>query len=164
MRRTSRFYIVSLSAILSLAGGLSALLSQTTGRELIRERVDEHKLVTLAGNTRPEAATGNDMGMVADDLALDHMMMQLKRSAAQEQAVGQFIAEQQDPKSPNFHKWLTAAEFGQRFGSAESDIRIVTGWLEAQGFKVNSVYPSGTSPATQARCEVRFILPFIILT
>ena len=105
--------------------------------------MNDHKLVTLAGNTRPEVTTGNDLGMVADDLALDHMMLQLKRSPAQEQALEQFIAEQQDPNSPNFHKWLTAAEFGQRFGSAESDIRTVTGWLEAQGFKVNSVYPSG---------------------
>jgi subtilase family serine protease len=143
MRRTSRFYGVSLLTILLLTGGVAALLSQTTGRALIRERVDEHKLVTLAGNTRPEVATGDDLGMVADDLALDHMMLQLKRSPAQEQAVEQFIAEQQDPKSPNFHKWLTAAEFGQRFGAADADIRSVTEWLAAQGFKVNSVYPSG---------------------
>lgn len=143
MRRTSRFYAVSLPAIFLLTGGVEALLSQTTGRELIRERLDEHKLVTLAGNTRPEATTGNDLGMVADDLALDHMMLQLKRSPAQEQAVAKFIAEQQDPNSPNFHKWLSAAEFGQRFGTAQADIRVVTGWLEAQGFKVNTVYPSG---------------------
>jgi subtilase family serine protease len=148
MRRTSRFYAISLSAIFLLAGGVQALLSQTAlsqpaSRELIRERVDEHKLVTLAGNTRPEAIAANDLGMVADDMALDHMMLQLKRSLAQEQTVEQFIAEQQDPKSSNFHKWLTAAEFGQRFGAAESDIRTVTGWLEAQGFKVNGVYPSG---------------------
>src|SRR5580692_5496908 len=143
MRRTTRFCAVSLSAILLLAGGVPALLSQTAGRELIRETVDENKLVTLAGNTRPEATTGTDLGMVADDLALDHMMLQLKRSPAQEKAVEQFIAEQQDPKSPNFHKWLTAAEFGQRFGSAEADIRSVTEWLGAQGFQINTVYPSG---------------------
>jgi subtilase family serine protease len=143
MRRTSRFSGVSLSAILLLTGGVAALLSQTTGRALIRDRVDEHKLVTLGGNTRPEVATSNDLGMVADDLALDHMMLQLKRSPEQEKAVEQFIAEQQDPKSPNFHKWLTAAEFGQRFGSAEADIRSVTEWLGAQGFQINTVYPSG---------------------
>jgi subtilase family serine protease len=157
MRRTSRFYTVSLAAILLLTGGSAALFSQTlpqatlpqttlpqtTGRGLIRDRVDEHKLVTLGGNTRPEVAAGNDLGMVADDLALDHMMLQLKRSPEQAQALEQFIAEQQDPKSANFHKWLTAAEFGQRFGSAESDIRSVTEWLGAQGFKVNTVYPSG---------------------
>jgi subtilase family serine protease len=143
MRRTSRFYAISSTAILLLTGGVAALLSQTADGGLIREKIDENKLVTLAGNTRPEATAENDLGMVADDLALDHMMLQLQRSPAQEQAVEAFVAELQDPNSPNFHKWLTAAEFGQRFGSAESDIRTVTGWLEAQGFKVNGVYPSG---------------------
>lgn len=143
MRRRSRFHAISVTAILFVAGGVPALFSQTAGRALIRGGVDEHRLVTLGGNVRPEVSTGNDLGMVADDLALDHMMLQLKRSPEQERAVEQFIAEQQDPGSPNFHKWLTAAEFGRRFGAAEADIRNVTEWLGSQGFKVNSVYPSG---------------------
>ena len=148
MRRTFRLCAISLCVIVLLTGGVAALLSQTTGtqttgRGLIRESVNESKLVTLAGNTRPEATAENDLGTVADSLALNHMMLQLKRSAAQEQAVVQFVSELQNPNSPNFHKWLSAAEFGQRFGAAESDVRTVTGWLEAQGFKVNNVYPSG---------------------
>ena len=55
----------------------------------------------------------------------------------------QFIDELHNPKSPNFHKWLTATDFGKKFGLAESDIQTITGWLESQGFTVNSVYPSG---------------------
>ncbi len=51
-----------------------------------------------------------------------------------------FTASLQNPASPNFHKWLTAAEFGQRFGIAESDIQTITDWLRAHGFTVNSVY------------------------
>ena len=61
--------------------------------KLIHEKVDENKLVTLAGNTRPEANAENDLGAVSDDLSLDHMMLQLKRSPQQEQAVAQFVAE-----------------------------------------------------------------------
>ena len=70
-------------------------------------------------------------------------MLQLKRSPQQERAVEQFIDALQDPASPNFHKWLTAAEFGRNFGVAESDVQIITDWLGSQGFTVNSVYPSG---------------------
>jgi len=128
-----------MAVILLLTGCVAALLSQTAGRELIRQRVDERSRVTLAGNTRPEAIADNDRGVVRDDLALDHMMLQLKRSPAQEQAVAKFIDELHDPNSPNFHKWLTAAEFGQRFGAAESDIRAVTIWLKSQGFRINTV-------------------------
>jgi subtilase family serine protease len=131
-----------LSAVGLLAGSVVLLLSQTTGRELIYQRVNEGKLVTLAGNTRPETSTGTDLGEVADSLALDHMMLQLKRSPQQELEVEAFIAGLQNPASPNFHKWLSAAEFGQKFGVAQADIQAITDWLKSHGFTVNSVYPS----------------------
>ncbi len=90
MFQTHRLYLIfSCAAVLLIASSV-ALLSQTTGRRaqaLIHERLDENKLVTLAGNTRPEATAENDLGAVSDGLSLDHMMLQLKRSPQQEQAV-----------------------------------------------------------------------------
>ncbi len=111
--------------------------------KLIREAVDENKLATLAGNTRPEAIADNDLGAVSDDLAIDHMLLQLKRSPQQEQAVERFVADLQNPDSPNFHNWLTPADFGKNFGLAESDLRAIAGWLESKGLIVNSIYPNG---------------------
>ena len=119
-----------------------ALRSQTTSA-LIHESIDESQLVTLAGNTRPEANAANDLGAVSDDLNLDHMMLQLRRSPQAEQAVVHLIAELHDPQSPRFHKWLTASEFGASYGLAHSDIDTLTGWLKSHGFTVNSVYPNG---------------------
>src|SRR3984885_4050351 len=122
-----------------------ALRSQTAERApaLIHEAVDENKLATLAGNTRGEANAENDFGPVSDGLSLDHMMLQLKRSPQQEQAVAQLLADLHNPQSPSFHKWMTARDFGHSFGLAESDIQSITQWLESQGFVVNFVYPSG---------------------
>jgi subtilase family serine protease len=135
---------------LSVAGLLVyssvALISQNTGRRsqpLIHDKVDENKLVTLTGNTRSEANAENDLGPVSDALSMDHMMLQLERPVEQEKAAQQFVADLHNPKSPNFHKWMTAAEFGKNFGVAESDVQAVTGWLESHGFKVNGVYPNG---------------------
>jgi len=48
-----------------------------------------------------------------------------------------------DSNSANFHKWLTAEEFGAQFGSAPGDVEKITKWLESSGFTVNTVYPSG---------------------
>src|SRR5580692_2218903 len=141
-RRTYTLFL----PIATLFMGSVALVSQTIGRRapaMIHDRVDENKLVTLPGNTRPEATAGNDLGAVEDSLSMDHMMLQLKRSPAQEQAAAQFVADLHNPKSPNFHKWLTASEFGKNYGVAESDIQTITGWLESHGFTVNSVYPNG---------------------
>ena len=124
-----------------LLTGSFVLPAQTTGRELLHAQVDENRLVTLAGNTRPEVTPENDQGAVSDDLPLDHMMLQLKRSPEQEKEVERFIDELHDPNSPNFHQWLSARAFGERFGLAVSDIRKITDWLESHGFTVNAVYP-----------------------
>ncbi len=146
MFRTRRAYAIFLSVTVLLIGSAVGLVSQSTGRRSlaqIHDKVDENKLVTLAGNTRSEANSANDTGSVADDLNMEHMMLQLKRSANQEKAAAQFVSDLHNPKSPNFHKWLTAGEFGKNYGVAEADIQAVTGWLESHGFTINSVYPNG---------------------
>jgi hypothetical protein len=70
------------------------------------------------------------------------MMVQLRRSPEREQALQQFISAIHDPTSPLFHQWITAEEFGQRFGVPEAEVAKVTDWLESQGFTVNLVYPN----------------------
>jgi len=67
--------------------------------------------VTLTGNTRPEANAANDRGRVADDFAMNHMLMQLKRSPASEAALKQYIDQLHDQHSPGFHQWLTPEQF-----------------------------------------------------
>lgn len=141
-----RLYATIIPTVALLGASSIALISQNTGRRatpLIHGPVNENNLVTLAGNTRPEATAENDLGEVSDALVMDHMMLQLKRSAAQEKAAVTFVDGLYDPKSPNFHKWLTAEEFGKNFGLAESDIKAVSNWLQSHGFTVNAVYPSG---------------------
>ncbi len=110
---------------------------------LITQNPDESKLVALAGNTRREANAKYDRGLVADNLPMEHMLLQLKRSPAQERELQQLIDELTDSSSPNFHHWLTAKEFGERFGLAEQDLDAITRWLESYGFKVNVVYQNG---------------------
>jgi subtilase family serine protease len=135
-----------LAALLALAMfGASAAIADVTlpKQPLLSGAVDEHQLTTLEGNTRPEAkVAANDRKAVSDDLALDHIHLQLKRSAAQERIVADFVESLTDRSSPQYHHWLTAAEFGRRFGAADADISTITAWLKSKGFTVNSVYPS----------------------
>jgi subtilase family serine protease len=99
----------------------------------------------LTGNTRPEANSKNDLGPVEDDFRLDHMILQLKRPAAAEQALQEQIGKQQDPSSPDYHHWMTAAEFGAAYGAAPADREKVVAWLQSHGFTVGSVAAGGTT-------------------
>jgi subtilase family serine protease len=48
-----------------------------------------------------------------------------------------------NPNSPDFQKWLSADEFGDRFGVSDLDLDTLTRWLRSNGFRINVVYPSG---------------------
>jgi len=109
---------------------------------LVSQPIDDLDVVTLAGNTRPEATAANDRGAVPDGLQLDHLQLLLQRSPEQEQEVEDFIASLHDHTSPNFHQWLSAGQFGARFGASPADLDAIQGWLTHHGLIVNAVFPS----------------------
>jgi len=138
------FFSMAVLATLVAAPSLCAQIEAGVhARSRVSQGIDETNRVVLAGNTHPEARPANDRGAVANDFAMEHMLLLLKRSPEQEQALQDFIDELHTKGSPNFHRWLTAREFGERFGLAKPDIDAVTVWLESHGFRVNVVYPSG---------------------
>jgi subtilase family serine protease len=151
MSKNFRSFSVRLWCCCALTLGLtSGLVAQSAGdapeaRILITRPIDSSRLYTLAGNTRSEANAQNDRGKLADTFAMQHMLLQLQRSPEREQALKNFIDQQHDSTSPNFHRWLTAAQFGQTYGPAPLDIETVSDWLRSGGFTVNTVYPSGMS-------------------
>ena len=135
-------------SLLAVLASLSMLVvsvaqAQNAQHVLITQNLDESKLVTLAGNTRPEVKAKYDRGLVANNLAMDHMLLQLKRSPEQERELQRFIDELTDKSAPNFHRWLTAKEFGERFGVAKQDRDTITRWLQSHNLKVNVDYTNG---------------------
>ena len=134
---------VALAGLLAIVLVCSVATSaQTAGlqQRLITQSIDEHNLVKLAGNTRPEVSDANDRGPVSDDLQLQHMYLLLNRSPEQEQAAEDLVNQLHDEISPSYHKWLTSDEVAARFGPAEEDVTVVTSWLETHGFTVHGVY------------------------
>lgn len=124
----------------------AAAPAQTLGRlarPRITERIDESNLRTLRGNTHPLANAANDRGAVPGSFAMEHMLLQLKRTPAQNQAVEQFLDRLHDTHSAGFHRWLTPAQFGEQFGVAQQDLDTITEWLRSRGFVVNTIYPGG---------------------
>jgi hypothetical protein len=137
-------------ALAAVALGLAprpAALAQTAGgraQPQITQPVNDGNLLGLTGNTRPEAQNAtNDRGRVDDATPMSHLILQLRRPAAQEQALEKLIDQLHDPNAPNYHHWLTANDIGAQFGPAASDIATVTNWLTQHGFTVNTVYPNG---------------------
>jgi len=82
-----------------------AALAQTAGgraQALITQAVNDGSLFRLVGNIPPAAQiAGNDRGSAPDTMPMPHMLLQLRRPAAQEQALTTLIDQLHDPNSPN---------------------------------------------------------------
>ena len=49
------------------------------------------------------------------------------------------VADQQDPKSTSYHKWLTPDQFNAQFGPSSTSVANVTQALQAQGLRVSGL-------------------------
>ena len=99
-------------------------------------------LTLLPGNTSRQARPEFDRGRVPDSLPQNHIWMLLRRSPDKQLALQHLIKRQYNPRSADFHHWLTPQEFGAAFGPSPSEVHQVTQWLAQQGFQINSV-PAG---------------------
>jgi pseudomonalisin len=112
--------------------------------DMVKSPVDRSDRTTLRGH-HPSWANGqNEIGPVSADLPLESLTIVLARPANRQQAFDQFVKDQQNPASPDFHHWLTPAEIGQRFGVSSHDIAAIKSWLESEGLHLDSVASSLT--------------------
>jgi subtilase family serine protease len=135
--RAKHCSVLAAYALLSIASILPLANAQTTN--LVSAPVDPGNRFTLKGHHPAWASAQNDAGAVPSDLALERLTIVLSRPPQVEHAFTQLLADQQNPKSPNYHHWLTPVEIGKRFGVSDHDLAAVTGWLQTQGLTVDDV-------------------------
>src|SRR6202167_1401131 len=135
------FLLLILSCLL-LSAAATAQGSEVQTRPATPSRlvapIDERVLVTLKGNVRADVAHAPDLGAVEDAKPL-HLFLLLQRSPAQQADLDNLVARQQQKGAPEYHKWLTPAQFGARFGASPQDIAKLSKWLQSHGFQIRSV-------------------------
>src|SRR5277367_3909731 len=109
----TRYYLQTLLVlvvvVLAISGG-DALYGQAIDR--ITEDVNPADLVALPNHHPQWANKENAAGLLPSDLTIGQLTLVLSRSPQQEESLQQFLGEQHDLASPNYHHWLTPAEMG----------------------------------------------------
>jgi len=142
--RKSSFSFVSIAILMAVAFLAAPIVfaGETSNGALRTSRVvatiNENQLVTLGGHVVPWATPANDLGTAPESMRVN-LHVVLRRSDAQESALQNLLADQQNPKSASYRKWLTPEEYGTRFGISDSDLAKVTAWLTSHGFVVDKV-------------------------
>jgi subtilase family serine protease len=150
--------------IVALAGAAAWLLSASLSagpHELPASgaAVAATAMVSLPGHVHRLAQPQFDLGEAPSSLAMGGLEIIFAKTAAQERALGQLLAAQQDPKSPEYHHWLTPAQYGTRFGASDATVTALMQWLEANGFKVDALPPNRAQlrfHGTKAQVEAAF--------
>jgi subtilase family serine protease len=83
-------------------------------------------------------AHAEDIGLADPSLLIETATLHLQPSEAQGVELQHLLAAQQDPASPDFHRWLTPEQFADRFGLSTGDLAKVSDWLRGQGFRIDS--------------------------
>ena len=126
-----------LIALLTVPGSLNAQIANR-----LPQSIDSTRTVALRNHHPLWANPANSIGVVPADASLNQFTLVLTRSAAQQQAFEQLLADQQNPASPEYHHWLTPTEIGERFGVSAADLAAIEGWLQSHGLHMNWVSPS----------------------
>jgi subtilase family serine protease len=142
--------LFSAAAIIALAATAQSQLrapiraieeSQAAKSHVVKSNIDESQSVTLPGNVHPLARPEYDEGLASADTKLSRMLLLLAPSPTQQAELDALLAEQQNPASSLYHRWLTPAEYGALFGASAQNIARVTAWLRAHGFSIDEIPP-----------------------
>ena len=128
----------SLVLLLSCSGAAS-WAQQSSVPSRILTRIDNTRRITLSGHIHPQARSEFDQGRVRPDATLDYVTLDLEPSAAQKADLAQLLVEQQNPGSPNYHRWLTPEQYADRFGVSTQDANAIAAWLQSQGLTVHAI-------------------------
>jgi subtilase family serine protease len=118
---------------------LASTLCLAATPDRITSPIDASQMVALTGNVHGLAQSRYDLGRADGGKVIHGVTLAFRPSPVQQQALNTLLAQQQDRLSANFHKWLTPAQFADRFGMTQSDINRIVTWLQSQGLTVTSI-------------------------
>src|SRR5579863_3443370 len=124
--------LVCLLAIAGIFSGLSYAAPAAADR--ITGDLSSGAKIQLRGNVHGLARPEFDLGRADSSRVLHVVSLSFRPSAAQQNDLNLFIQQLADPTSPNYHKYLTPAQFADRFGMTQNDIDKIVAWLQSEGF------------------------------
>ncbi len=126
--------IVPLTTALSVLAAV-VCVSSLGAANRITDAVDPARTIVLKGRAHPLARPEFDHGPVAGTKAIQYASIYFKPVEGLET----FLEEQRNPSSPNYQRWLTPEQFGDRFGLTTDDAAKVAAWLRSRGLQVHDV-------------------------
>jgi subtilase family serine protease len=111
---------------------------------------------TMAGSALASPARFEAADVAATVAAAQHVEFDVFMPLRDKPGLETLLLAQQDPASASYHRWITPAEFGARFGATDATVASVTAELTAHGMGVERWARSLHVTATAAAIREAF--------
>jgi hypothetical protein len=125
----------------ALLAGLALVAVGTEGARAAATGASSRVALPQVQSVLPSGAA--DAGSLPASQTLPSIVIELKRTAAQQADLDSFLAAVQTSGSPDYRHWMTPAAFATRFSPGADVVAPVTAWLAAQGLTVQSTSAGG---------------------
>ncbi len=153
---TWRMALIGIVLFAVLGGTLSLTVSPAAAAGPCGGTVSMHDRLPLPGHLIPVLHGVAPLG------TLDcHHVLQLTISLKPRDpdALATFLANLNDPASPDYHHYLSVQEYAERFGQPQAVLDQIVAFLRGAGFTINDIAPNHLSisaSATVAQIEAAF--------
>lgn len=108
-------------------------------------QANSQPLQRLEGQKGLHIGTREDLGRAAPDQPVVSGRIILRRSEEADRLFELRIAQQHNPRSPYYRKWLTPSQVGDEFGPDDASFQRLIAWVKASGLVVTDLPASRSS-------------------
>jgi subtilase family serine protease len=101
----------------------------------------------------PDAVTNRRAAMMGPVGTQQRLKFAIQLPPRNQAELTQLLHDLYDPKSPNFHKFLSVSAFTERFGATSWDYNTVISWVKAKGLTVTATTPNRRLVAVEGSVE-----------
>jgi subtilase family serine protease len=90
----------------------------------------------------PDAVASGKAAMMSTVNPQQRLQLALQLPLRNQLELTQLLHDLYDPKSPNFHRYISVSEFTERFGATAADYNTVVAWAKKSGLSVTAKTPN----------------------
>jgi subtilase family serine protease len=90
----------------------------------------------------PDAVANGKAAMISAVGPQQRLKLAIQLPLRNQAELTRLLQDLYDPKSPNFHKYMSVPEFTKRFGATAGDYQTVVAWAKAYGLTVTATTPN----------------------
>lgn len=131
--------VVNLAIMISCSISCSSVPSSPTRSKNVTAAAVGHAM--LAPHL-PDAVANGKATMMDTVAVQQRLKLAIQLPLRNQAELTQLLHDLYDPKSPNFHKYMSVPGFTGRFGATAGDYNTVVAWAKAKGFTVTATTPN----------------------